>query len=129
MCNILAHVGVHHTSFGSVPEWTCHSDDELLTLFNAKFPLPHQASWTVFHLDTKVTTRVISALRMKGTTLDEWQQLPTIGKYTGPIGQNMSDLWDWTLTYRGLSSRSKSASSRDSPRECARDTMEGESAL
>ena len=116
-------------SFGSVPEWNCRSDDELLTLFNAKFPLPNQASWTVFRLDTKVTTRVISALRMKGITLDEWQRLPTIGKYIGQIGQNMSDLWDWTLIYRGLSTRPKSASSRVSPRECARATTEGGSAL
>ena len=80
-------------SFGSVPEWTCQSDSELLTLFNSKFPLPNQASWTVFRLDTRVTTRVISALRMRCITLEEWRRLPTIGKYIGKIGQNMSDLW------------------------------------
>ena len=35
-------------SFGSVLEWHCNSHNDLLTLFNSKFPLPSQASWTVF---------------------------------------------------------------------------------
>jgi hypothetical protein len=68
-------------SFGSVKEWECNSDDDLLTLFNTKFPLPQQASWTVFRFGTKVTTRVISELQMKGITLAEWQGLPKIGKH------------------------------------------------
>jgi hypothetical protein len=90
-------------SFGSLKEWECNSDNDLLTLFNTKFPLPQQASWTVFRFGTKVTMRVISALQMKGITLAEWQQLPKIGKHIGQIGPDMSDLWDWTLSYRGLS--------------------------
>ena len=28
-------------SFGSVPQWHCKTDTDLLTLFNAKFPLPN----------------------------------------------------------------------------------------
>jgi hypothetical protein len=59
-------------SFGSVPEWHCLSDGNLLTLFNNKFPLPEQASWTCFQFNTNVTMRMISALRMKGITLAEW---------------------------------------------------------
>jgi hypothetical protein len=63
-------------SFSSVKEWECKTNDDLLTLINQKFPLPHQASWTVFHFNTKMTTPVIFALQMKGITLAECQQLP-----------------------------------------------------
>jgi hypothetical protein len=31
-------------SFGSAKEWECKTDNDLLTVFNQKFPLPHQAS-------------------------------------------------------------------------------------
>jgi hypothetical protein len=44
-------------SFSSIKEWECKTNDNLLTLFNQKFPFPHQASWMVFHFDTKMTTR------------------------------------------------------------------------
>ena len=84
-------------SFGSVKNWECKSDNNLLTLFNKTFPLPQQPSWTVFRLSTKVTMCVISVLRMQGTTLAEWQKLPRIGKNVGQIGPAMSSLWDWTL--------------------------------
>ncbi len=81
-------------SFGSVQEWHCPLDDDLLTLFNKKIPLPKQASWTCFQFNTNVTTRVISALQMKGITLADWQRLPRIGKHIGQIGRHMSGLWD-----------------------------------
>jgi hypothetical protein len=42
--------------FGSVLEWHCHTDKDLLTLFNNKNPLPAQASWTCFQFNTNVTT-------------------------------------------------------------------------
>jgi hypothetical protein len=67
--NALTDIPLH--SFGSVKEWECKSDTEFLTLFNKKFPLPQQASWTVFRFGSKVITRVISALQMKGITLAE----------------------------------------------------------
>ncbi len=70
-------------SFGSVKEWECKTDGELLTLFNKKFPLPKQTSWTCFQFDTKVTMRMISVLQMKGITLAKWQRLPRIGRRTG----------------------------------------------
>jgi len=115
-------------SFGSVREWKCKSDTDFLTLFNTKFPLPQQASWTVFRFGSKVITRVISALWMKGIMLVEWQRLPRIGKHTGQIGQNMSGLWDWTLLYRGLSTRLGCVPSQDSPQGSGRDFLGGESA-
>ena len=86
-------MGIPLRSFGSVKEWECKTDKELLTLFNLKCPLPKQASWTCFQFNKKVTIRVISALQMKGITLDEWQQLPKIGRRTGQIEPNMSNLW------------------------------------
>ena len=45
-------------SFGSVTEWYCRNDIELLTMFNTRFPLPRQGSWTVFRLTSNVYTRV-----------------------------------------------------------------------
>ena len=87
-------------SFGSVAEWECKTDLELLTLFNSHFPLPGQASWTVFRMTSKVFMRVISVLRMRDTGLDEWRRLPKIGAHTGNIGAPTSHLWEWSLTFR-----------------------------
>jgi hypothetical protein len=52
-------------SFGSNPAWACASNTDLLNLFNSRFPLPQQKSWTVYHPNCAVVMRVISALRMK----------------------------------------------------------------
>ena len=60
-------------SFGSNPAWTCASDTNLLNLFNTLFSLPQQNSWTVYHPNCVVVTRVISALRMKPFALDDWR--------------------------------------------------------
>jgi hypothetical protein len=116
-------------SFGSVPEWHCCLDDALLTLFNETFPLPEQASWTCFQFNTNVTTRVISVLRMKGITLAEWQRLPKICRHIRTIGRHMSGLWDWTLIYRGCSTRQEFVSSLDLQRGSGTDTMDGDSKL
>jgi hypothetical protein len=114
-------------SFGSVKEWECKSDTNFLTLFNTKFPLPQQASWTVFRFGSKMITRVISTLRMTGITLAEWQRLPRIGKHTGQIGRGMSGLWDWTLLYRGSSTRPECTHLPGSPHGSGRACSEGES--
>ena len=110
-------------SFGSEPKWHCKSDSDLLTLFNSTFPLPNQTSWTVFRLTSDMLTRVISILRMKAFTMDEWRRLPKIGKHTGTIGPAMSHLWEWTLTYRIPASALESESSQDSQRESDRATL------
>jgi hypothetical protein len=115
-------------SFGSTLEWHCCNDNELLMLLKCTFPLPSQQSWTVFQFSTKIATRVISTLQMQAITMDKWQQLPQIGKHVGTIRQNMSNLWAWTLTFRGSPTPngcmrsqtlqhkcSKEASDRDSP--------------
>jgi hypothetical protein len=105
-------------SFGSVGEWFCKTDMDLLTLFNSRFPLPGQASWTVFRMTSKVFTRVTSVLRMQDTGLDEWRRLPKIGAHVGNIGVPMSNLWEWSLTFRGSATSQGSESSQDSQPEC-----------
>ena len=86
-------------SFGSNPAWACASDTDLLNLFNSRFPLPQQNSWTVYHLNCEVVMRVISALRMKPFALDDWRRLPTRGRCIGEIGAPMSKTWEWIRTY------------------------------
>ena len=87
-------------SFGSEPKWLCNTHYDLLTLFNNTFPLPNQASWTVYHPSSAITTRVTSILRMQHFTADEWRRLPKAGKNIGCVGCPTSHLWEWTLTYK-----------------------------
>ncbi len=87
-------------SFGSVPSWHFQTNDDLQKKINSTFPLHEQNSWTVFQLHPDVAMKVIFILRMQDFLLDMWRQLPKIGKITGPIGKDMSHLWDLTLTYR-----------------------------
>ena len=115
-------------SFGSVAEWFCKTDNDLLTLFNSRFPLPGQASWTVFRMTSKVFMRVISVLQMRDTGLDEWRRLPKIGAHIGNIGVPMSNLWEWSLTCRGSATSQGSESSQDSRPECDGGVMEEGSA-
>ena len=99
-------------SFGSRPEWHCKTDEELLTLFNRKFPLPDQTSWTVFRPSKGVLTRVTSVLRMKPSTLDKWRRLPGCGRHIDEIGPATSGLWEWTLTFRKPGTNDESGASR-----------------
>ena len=87
-------------SFGSEPKWFCKNNSDLLTLFNKSFPLPNQNSWSVFQPSNAISMRVISALRMTLTGMEEWRRLPSAGRHTGKIGRAMSDLFEWTLSYR-----------------------------
>ena len=87
-------------SFGIPAKWHCESDDALLTLYNSHFPLPNQRSWTVYQVSSKISTRILSVLRTKLISLEEWRRLPSRGKHTGVVGSPTSDLWEWTLTYR-----------------------------
>jgi hypothetical protein len=59
--------------FGSNPAWHCNTHSDLLMLFNSMILLPNQLSWTVFHLNCGVVTRVILALQMKPFVLDDWR--------------------------------------------------------
>ena len=68
-------------SFGSNLSWFCKNDTDLLNLFNVNFPLPNQASWTVFSPSNAVSMKVISVLRMQHFEIGEWLQLKKAGKH------------------------------------------------
>ena len=116
-------------SFGSEPQWHCTSDTELLTLFNTTFPLPHQASWTVYRPSSAIVMRVTSILQMKVFTADEWRKLPPKGQLIGNVGLPMSSLWEWTLTFKKPRTHIGSASSPDSQHESAQDITGEENRL
>ena len=110
-------------SFGGVAKWHCKDDTDLVTLFNKKFPLPSQASWTAFHLTKEICTKLLSVLRMEDTTMEEWTQPGAIGRHIGTIGVPTSHLWEWTLSYRIPHFENRSAASRDSQACRERDTL------
>jgi hypothetical protein len=101
--------------FGSNPVWHCNIYSDLLTLFNSMFPLPNQLSWTVFHLNCRVVTHVILALQMKPFALDNWRQLPKVGRHVGNIGAPMSNLWGWIHTFSTPPSKHGSNASQALP--------------
>jgi len=110
-------------SWGSNPKWHCKDDTDLLALFNTTFPLPSQASWTVFHPTNAICMKILSVLRMKAISMEEWRQPGKIGKHIGTIGVPTSHLWEWTLSYRTNPSSSDSEPSPDSQACRERDTM------
>jgi hypothetical protein len=110
-CNAIS--DVPSQSFGSNPAWKCDMDANLLTLVNPMSPLPHQNSWTVFHLNCKVVMHVTSALRMTHFTLDYWRRLPRSGRHIGKIGAHMFNLWGWIRTLTTHPSTPKCAASPD----------------
>ena len=113
-------------SFGSERKWHCREDSYLLTLFNEKFPLPKQASWTVFRPTSGICMKVLSVLRMKATTMEGWTRPPKVGRYIGKIGAPSSHLWEWTLNYRLPHTSTELGASRALRGSRARDTMVAE---
>ena len=80
-------------SFSSNLAWFLKNDTDLLNLFNKIFPLPNQASWTVFSPFNAASMKVVSVLRMQHFEMGEWIQLKKAGKHVGKIGVPLSDLW------------------------------------
>ncbi len=111
-------------SFGSKPAWTCMDNKELLTLFNTRFPLPQQRSWTVYRPNCAVVVRVISALRMKHFVLDAWRQLPIRGRCVGKIGVPMSNTWAWIHAYSTSHTQHESDASQDLQPAHEQDSMD-----
>ena len=63
-------------SFGGTMEWHCRTDKEFFTLFNSKSSLSNKNSWAPYRIPNITYMRVISVLRMQGTGMDVWRQLP-----------------------------------------------------
>jgi hypothetical protein len=87
-------------SFVSKPKLHFQLEEKLLTFFNINFHLPNQNLWTVCQPTFAIASCVFSVLRMTPFTLEDWKQLPMAGKNIGIIGNDMQQLWEWTLTYR-----------------------------
>ncbi len=109
--------------FGSNSLWKCETDSDLLTLFNSMFHLPNQQSWTIFHLNCKLVTRMTLALQMRPFELDDWRQLPKVGRHVGNIGVHTSTLWEWIHTYSIQSSRHEFNASQGLQHELDRVSM------
>jgi hypothetical protein len=110
-------------SFESVPSWRFQTNNNLQKIFNSMFPLPETNSWTVVQLHPDVAMKVISILQMQHFTLDAWRQLPKIGKVTGPIGKDMLQLWELTITYRTRHSLGESELLPDSLQELEKEPL------
>jgi hypothetical protein len=108
--------------FGSNPAWHCNTDSDLLMLFNSMCPLPNQLSWTVFHLNCGMVTCVILALQINPFVLDNWRQLPKVGRHVGDIGAPTSNLWRWIHTFSTPPSKHGSAASQALPLRHEQDT-------
>jgi hypothetical protein len=67
--------------------------------------------------------RVTSVLLMMNFILEEWRQLPKVGKLVENVGPLMLHLWEWTLTYRTPHSLREFASSQALPDASGPDTM------
>ena len=78
--------------FGSNFSWFCKNDTDVQNLFNIIFPLPNQASWTVFSPSNAASMKVISVLQMQHFEMGGWLQLKKAGKHVGKIGVPLSDL-------------------------------------
>jgi len=107
-------------SFNPRKKWYCADDAALCSLFNDKFPLPNQQSWTVFHVSSKIFMKVLSVLRMEPFSMEEWRRLPRAGRHTGAVGEPTASLWEWTLTYRESSTKSLCDTSQGSQELCAK---------
>jgi len=89
-------------SFGYKAEWKFDSDIDFLAYFNKTFPLPDQNSWTGFHLNGAVSTKVISELLTRGSSMAEWRRLPTLGKKYGTNGRPTADISKYLRTWTSV---------------------------
>jgi len=120
--NIMADVASR--SYGSNPAWYCKSDNDFQLMFNSLFPLPSQNTWSVFRLTNEMCMRVISLLRMKDSTLEEWRRIPRIGQHIGKTGAPTCNLWEWTRICNTPTTQNAHESSPDLPPVAEQDIME-----
>ena len=111
-------------SFWKKVKWYCNSDNDFLTMFNEKFPLPSQNSWSLFQIPKRLSSRVISILLTQASTTHEWTRLSKARTSTLTRGVPMRKLWEWTLGCRKRtdSTNTRSEPSQDSGQESKQDT-------
>ena len=78
---------IQSQSYGYKAAWNLRNDTYFWTFFNEYFPLPSHNSWTGFRLDNKVVTKVMQELLTQVLSIDEWRQLPTLGRKYGNNGR------------------------------------------
>ena len=97
---ITRHIAGKRNALGDVPSrsygwkasWHYENDDDFLTFFNSRFPLPKQNSWTGFRLNDEVVSKVMRKLLTQGSPMAEWRLLPTLGAKYGPNGWPTANL-------------------------------------
>ena len=72
------------------------TDFQFLTNFNAEFPLPQNASWRLFHLNSSVVSRIFAILQTQPCTMALWRQVTTKGNAFGTIGSSTATSLTWT---------------------------------
>ncbi len=77
----------------------------------------------VFRPNYTVVMHVILALRMKPFALNNWRQIPKVGRHNGEIGVPTSNLWGWIHTFSTPHSKLKSNASQALQHERIQDTM------
>jgi hypothetical protein len=85
---------------------TTTSDDAFLRHFASSFPLPQNASWTMFRLPTKLKSLVISELRHGPLNMGSWLRITRKGGSIGSTGPNSQSPVVWTPCYTRKRKRS-----------------------
>lgn len=86
--------------------------DDFLLMFNSTFPLPQGNSWTMFQLNDKLSTLVISELRNIPSNLGSWLRITKNGGSIGRIGGSSPGTVEWSP---GSNARQQRKRSRPSP--------------
>lgn len=74
-------------------------------------------------------TRVISVLRTKDLSMEEWRRLPKHGRLTGKTGWPTSGIWEWTFSSRAPRTPHKSGASVDLLHGSDAEVMDGDAQL
>ena len=84
----LNHLGdIPSRSFGYRVEWHFELDNDFLTFFNSKFPLPDKSCWTGFRLENALATKVTRELLTEGSSMAGWRRLARRGRKYGESGR------------------------------------------
>jgi hypothetical protein len=92
------------------------SPKEFISMFNSKFPLQQDNSWTLYHLPTKWFWRVTSCLLGTPLQMASWTKLPGQGKNIGTTGWTTAPNSNKTHSWNKSQNSKKWSSSQHSLR-------------